>query len=625
MLLSGLTFLPGAVLGYSLDQQRIDFLRAEKLLEQKNDDAFLTISSTLTDYPLYPYLQYQWLKNNLQQGSKIQLFLSTYKDSRYAQLLRSKWLDYLAKNERWYEFIQYYQPDDNAALQCQFYWSLYKSGNEQQALTEAKHLWTSDDSLSKECDPLLSALVMSSTLTSELIWQRFELALKKDNVPVAVYVKQLLNKTDQTIADLWLQVHKKPLLIQDSNFWHQPMGRIFAHGIDRMIHSNLNLAITLWDDKKLLFNLDSQTAQQLERKLALELAYRRDSRAYNRLNQLVNIDEEVREWKVRSALYEQNWPHVLAALSGLTPEEQQKPRWQYWQARSMAATGDTPQAQNLYTKVAEDRSFYGFLAADAINKSYNLIDKPVFLAGNELKALANETDFKVIEEFNFFNRELEARRQWWFSIKKLSKERLMIAAKLAQAWQWDQIAIMTLAKAEYWDDLTLRFPVNYLQQILDNSHQQDLDPVIVFGLIRQESMLDKNARSVVGARGLMQIMPQTGKQIAQTLNESWQSDNSLLNPDINIKYGIHYYKQLLKQFTGHFALATAAYNAGPSRVTKWLPSDKSMPADIWIETIPFKETRQYVASVLSYAMIYQNRLHRNELKMKNLMLDVLPG
>ena len=625
MLLSCLTFLPGAVLGYSLDQQRIDFLRAEKLLEQKNDEAFLSISSTLIGYPLYPYLQYQWLKNNLQQSSKIELFLSTYKDSRYAQLLRSKWLDYLARNERWHEFTQHYQPDDNAALQCQFYWSLYKTGNEQQALTEAKRLWTSDDSLPKECDPLLSALVMSSTLTSDLIWQRFELSLKNDNVSVAVYVKQLLDKTNQDIADLWLQVHKKPLLIQDSNFWHQQMGRIFAHGIDRMRNSNLNLAITLWDDKKLLFTLDSQIAQQLERKLALELAYRRDSRAYNRLNQLVNIDEEVREWKVRSALYEQNWPHVLTALSGLTPEEQQKPRWQYWQARSMAATGDTPQAQNLYTKIAEDRSFYGFLAADIINKSYNLTDKPVFLAGNELKALANESDFKVIEEFNFFNRELEARRQWWFSIKKLSKEQLMIAAKLAQTWQWDQIAIMTLAKADYWDDLTLRFPINYLQQILDNSHQQDLDPVIVFGLIRQESMLDKNARSVVGARGLMQIMPQTGKQIAQTLKESWQSENSLLNPDINIKYGIHYYKQLLKQFAGHFALATAAYNAGPKRVTKWLPSDKSVPADIWIETIPFKETRQYVASVLSYAMIYQNRLHRNELKMKNLMLDVLPG
>ncbi|MGZ8190168.1 MAG: transglycosylase SLT domain-containing protein [Methylococcaceae bacterium] len=625
VLLSGLVFLPGTILGYTLDQQRIDFLKAEKLLEQKNDETFLTLSSTLTDYPLYPYLQYQWLKNNLQQSDKIQLFLSTYKDTRYAQLLRSKWLGYLAQKERWDEFTQHYQPDDNAALECQFNWSLYNSGKKQQALTEAKRLWTLGYMQPNECDPLLSALVMSPVLTSELIWQRFELALKNDNVSEAVYVKQLLDKFNQNIADLWLQVHKKPSLIQDNRFWHQTMGRIFAHGVDRMLKSDLNLAIALWESKKSFFTLDDQTTQKLERKIALELAHRRDSRAYNRLNQLVNIDEEVREWKVRSSLFEQNWPHVIAALAGLTPEEQQEPRWQYWQARSMAATGDTVQAQNHYTKLAEDRGFYGFLAADIINKPYNLTDKPVLLAGNELNALANETDFKVIEELNFFNKELEARRQWWFAIKKLSNERIMIAAKLAQAWKWDQIAIMTLVKADYWDDLALRFPVNYLSQILENSNQQNLDPAVAFGLIRQESMLDKNARSAVGARGLMQIMPQTGKQIASTLNELWQSENSLFNPDINIKYGIHYYKQLLNQFAGHFALATAAYNAGPNRVRKWLPSDKPVPADIWIETIPYKETRKYVTSVFSYAMIYQNRLHRNELKMKNLMLDVLPG
>ncbi len=200
----------------------------------------------------------------------------------------------------------------------------------------------------------------------------------------------------------------------------------------------------------------------------------------------------------------------------------------------------------------------------------------------------------------------------------------MIAAKLAQQWQWDQVAIMTLVKADYWDDLALRFPVNYLSQIQNNAYWQNLDPAIIFGVIRQESMLDKNARSAVGALGLMQIMPGTGQEIASTLHETWQAENSLLNPDVNIKYGAFYYKQLLTRFDGHFALATAAYNAGPNRVVKWLPNDRPVPADVWIETIPYKETRKYVTSVLSYAIIYQQRIQRNTLKITRLLFDVRP-
>ena len=356
---------------------------------------------------------------------------------------------------------------------------------------------------------------------------------------------------------------------------------------------------------------------------SLALAHARDNRAYDRLNQLVAVDAEVREWKVRSALLEQNWQHVAHALTGLTIEEQQEPRWQYWQARSLVETGNALQGQSVYNRLSEDRSFYGFMAADAVNKPYSFTDRPV-LAGNMLETLAQKTDFKVIQELTTLNRDLEAKRQWWFTIKKLPKEQLMIAAKLAQQWQWNQVAIMTLVKADYWDDLALRFPLNYLSQVKINAYWQHLDPAIIFGLIRQESMLDKNARSAVGARGLMQIMPKTGQQISRTLNESRYTENSLFNPDVNIKYGAFYYKQLLNRFDGHFALATAAYNAGPNRVVKWLPNDQSVPADVWIETIPFKETRKYVTSVLSYAIIYQQRIQRNALKITRLLFDVRP-
>jgi len=657
-LLLCLVLFSGAVLGNTLSQQRNDFLQAEKLLAQGNNAAILDISAAaLIDYPLYPYLQYQWLKDNLQQADRILAFLAAYKETRYAGLLRSKWLDYLAKNERWNDFIRDYEVTDNTALECQYNLAIYNTGNQQQALNAAKRLWVTGDSLPEECDPLLSVLMMSPGFTPELIWQRFELALNKDNVSVAEYVRRSLSSADQNVADVWLRVHQSPALIENSGFLSPQMGRLFAHGVDRLAKSDLSLAVKLWDDRKHAFQIDDQTVRQLERSLAIGLARSRKPDAYYRLSQLPVVDAEVNEWKVRAALLEQNWQHVAEALAGLTAQERQDPKWQYWLARSLDQAGNSLQSQDVYTKLAEDRSFYGFLAADNVHKPYQFSNKPVFLAENELEKLANETDFKVVRELNLLNRDAEAERQWWYAVKKLSKERRMIAAKLAQQWHKDQIAIATLVKADYWDDLALRFPVYYSSQVHNNANMQNLAPAIVFGLIRQESIFNKDAESAVGARGLMQIMPRTGMQIAGDLKEKWQSDNSLFNPDVNVRYGAFYYKRLLKQFHGHFALAIAAYNAGSGRVSKWLPSVASMPADIWIETIPFKETRKYVTSVLSYAIIYQQLIlgncamqdstsatapcvalppasmqssgipavEKKGLKIKELMLDVLPG
>jgi soluble lytic murein transglycosylase len=648
-----LVVFSGAVFGNALDQQRNNFLQAEKLLAQGNTAAFVHVSAKLTDYPLYPYLQYLWLKDNLHQADRILAFLTSYKDTRYATLLRTKWLDHLAGNEQWHDFIRHYISRDgvyassrsgtgaaisrdgvagnlpgageNATLECQYNLAVYKTGDQQQALNEAKRLWVTGDSLPEECDPLWTALMMSPGFTPELVWQRFELALSKDNISVAEFVRRFMSKADQAVADVWLRVHQKPSLIENSGFLSPQMGRLFAHGVELLAKSDLNLAIGLWDGRKQAFQIDSQTAQKLERNLAIAFARSRNPGAYQRLNQLAIVDAEVNEWKVRSALLEQDWLHVAEALAGLTAQERQDPKWQYWQARVLDKTGNPAQAQEAYAKLAEDRSFYGFLAADYVNKPYQIANKPVFLAANELDDLANETDFKMVREFKALNRDAEAERQWWYAVKMLSKERRMVAAKLAQQWHWDQIAITTLVKADYWDDLGLRFPVYYSNQVHNNAERQNLDPAIVFGLIRQESIFNKNAESTVGARGLMQVMPRTGMQIAKDLKEKWLSDDSLFNPDVNVRYGAFYYKQLVRQFHGHFALAIAAYNAGSGRVSKWLPSFEAVPADIWIETIPFKETRKYVTSVLSYAIIYQQLIQRKGLKMKELMLDVLPG
>jgi soluble lytic murein transglycosylase len=382
----------------------------------------------------------------------------------------------------------------------------------------------------------------------------------------------------------------------------------------------------LWDAEKKSLPTEDGLKQMTERRLALALAFQRKAGAYDRLTGLRVYDSEVREWRVRAALFEQNWEHIAAAVSGLTLEELKEPRWQYWQARVFAIAGHNREARSLYLQAANDRSFYGFLAADAVSQPYRLADNPVPVAENDLMKLAAEKDFQAVMELRALNRDMEAQRQWGFTVDKLTKEKRAQAAKLAESWGgWEQIAIRTLVKADYWDDLSLRFPVRYLEQVQSNAFRQNLDPAVVLGLIRQESMLDSKAESSVGAKGLMQVMPKTGRQIAREIQQNLETDASLFDPNVNIQLGAYYFRKLLERFNGHVALAAAAYNAGPARVAKWLPNGTAMPADIWVETIPYKETRKYVASVLSYAIIYQHRLNKNALKMKNLMPAIPAG
>lgn len=620
--------LPLPALSDKLNDQRQAFLQAQIFLAEKNEAEFLATSAGLSDYPLRPYLRYQWLKDRLAQTEQILGFLATYKDTRFAGLLRSKWLDYLAENERWPEFVQHYIEDETSPDDCQYQWAKYKTGKHQAAFTEAKQLWLLGEPADKYCALLYSAWQNSELITPDLLWQRFLAAIENNHVETAKATSLLLKAPAIKTAEAWLLLHQKPELLDDSRFWQDKnpqSGQLFAHVIKRLANHNLEKALTLWDSNKADFTMAEDTAQSVERKLGLSLLGKKDSRAFVHLNKVTQADEETREAKIRAALLEQNWQHVESALLDLTAAELQTPKWQYWQARALQEIGKRPESQKLYATLAKDRSYYGFLAAESLGTPYQINDQPVITAETELKQLSEQADFKASYEFKINNLDLESRRQWQYAIKNLSKEKLKMAAKLAQQWHWDQLAITTLAKADYWDDMALRFPMSYQNEVDNSAEKHNLDSALIYGLMRQESMLDKYAVSSAGAKGLMQLMPETARTIARSLHEIWHSDADLFKPELNIHYGGYYFKDLLTRFGGHIAVASAAYNAGPNRAKKWLPMSTAIPADIWIETIPFKETRKYVSTVLSYAIIYQHRLQKGNLKLKAVLRDITPG
>jgi len=612
----------------NIDDRRQAFLDAEKQIASINRGAFPKSAEALSDYPLYPLLKYQWLKNNLDRDQEIKRYLNDYSDMRYSALLRREWLKYLADGKRWPALVEHYRPTGNAELACHYQWARLKTGFRDDALREAKKLWTVGYSQPKACDALLNELMASGQLTQNMIWRRFELALRNNRVSLASYVKKLLDPNEQSAADFWLKVHQSPRMVEQSSEWqkeYRMLGSIFAYGIERLAGSDVNVALSVWDANKDRYRMSVETVDKVERKLGLSLVFDRRSGAYERLSRVNNADNVVREWRVRAALLEQNWPHVIEALSGLSEQEKNQPRWQYWLARALNETGQRERGREVFEALAGDRSLFGFIAAETLNKPPMLSDRPLALTSEQLSSFERMPAVSLVAELKSVGREQEGVRQWWYLLDRLDKEQVLVAAKLAQQWGWTQTAVFTIAKAEYWDDVSLRFPLDYLDDIKKQARQQDLDPAIVLGLIRRESVFDPKARSPAGARGLMQIMPQTGRQIARKLNETWQSENSLYQPNVNVKYGTHYYKQMLDRFGGHFALAAAAYNAGPGRVDRWLPRHHPLPADIWMETIPFKETREYVAAVLGYAMIYQLMMERDSIRLGDVMKDVQPG
>jgi soluble lytic murein transglycosylase len=627
--LSLIALLTLSQLGFAdkLSDQRSAFLLAEKFLTEKNENGFIEASAGLTAYPLYPYLRYLAVKEQLSKTDQILAFLTEYKDSRYAPLLRSKWLGYLAEQGRWSEFLQHYVVDEQSAGDCRYQWARYQTGNHDAAFIEAKQLWLAGKPAENECLHLFKAFEQSAAITPALVWQRFESALDENEVGSARSAALLLKGDQNKLAENWLLLHDKPESIESPRYLSDKSklgGKRFIHAIKRLKNKDLEKAISLWDANSAGLALSVDIRSEVERRFGMALLGKKDSRAFDRLNKVVNPDEETRTAKVRAALLEQNWPHVQSALAGLTPEEKNQPQWQYWAARALEQTGRKQQAETAFKALSEDRSYYGFLAADTIKSSYNIKDFPVKFDSKEVASLAEAPDFIATHELKILGRDIEARRQWQFAIKNLAKEKLLAAAKLAEQWGLDQLAITTLVKADYWDDMALRFPIRYLEEVTDSAGRHNLDAPLIYGVMRQESMLDKDAVSSAGAMGLMQLMPETAKKVAKALNEPWQSNFNLYKPEVNIHYGTYYFKDLLQRFGNHVAVTSAAYNAGPNRALKWLPAVASVPADIWIETIPYKETRKYVSSVLAYAMIYQQRLKKNGLKLKGLLTDVPP-
>lgn len=332
---------------------------------------------------------------------------------------------------------------------------------------------------------------------------------------------------------------------------------------------------------------------------------------------------EAQERRLRAAIGQRDWARVADWVRRMPEREEKRDRWLYWQGRAEAALGQDAAARTSFATAARQRSLWGLLAADRLGLPYPLDSRPLAVEPERVKRLAALPALDRIRELRFLGREADMRREWRTLTRDLAVPDLRAAAILATGLDWYDQTILILARTDYWDDLDLRFPLAYRELVEDQAWQTGLPADWIFGVIRQESVFNPDIASEAGALGLMQLMPDTAKELAAEAGEAAPGRAAILAPKINIDLGSRYLARMRDRF-GHAALATAAYNAGPNRVARWLP-DRCTEADLWIATIPYDETRGYVERVLAYRIIYQRRLGLEPLRLSELLPPVPAG
>lgn len=612
-----------------LAKQRIIFQQAKKALETKQLTQLKSLQSQLIGYPLLPYLDYLYLRHRLSQvdANRINQFLATQQDTFYAKRLRSAWLNRLAQTKQWPLFLASYQSPQSVSKQCLRLQALIATRQAELAFQEILPLWLVPKSQHKACNPAFKVWQDNGLLTDELRLQRIHLALAENQYSLALYLaKQLANPVAaNTEIMLWRKVHNKPLAsLQSLPSTSHDLGQdtavsreIILHGIARLAHNSTDQAYDLWQRIAPKYQFSEQDKLFTQRYIGKRAALRREDRTLEYYG-----DTPAEPWRVRAALWQQDWPAVQQAVLSLNANELQSNRWQYWLGRSQQALGNTAAANATFQGLIMQRDYYSFLAADTLGQPYQMNHHPIVIASHELDIISQLPAVTRLREFHALNMTLEARRQAYEIEQSFSPRELQLVATLTHRWGWHRQTIALLGKAKYWDALDLRFPVVF-DKALNTAEKNNIDSSWLFAIARQESAFDPHARSHVGATGLMQLMPATAKLIARLIKQPLKTRSELLNPNRNIQLGSAYLNKMYNENQQNPVLATASYNAGPHRVANWLPS-KNMPADIWIENIPYNETRKYTSNVLSYAAIFDFQRKQTILPLAKRMPVVKP-
>ena len=601
-----------------LTQQRGLYSEAIKAIYAGKKKHLKKIKKELKDYPLTPYLEYHEIRRTISSvpPAEIDAYILAHPDLPVARFLKTRKLFSLAKAQKWTAFLAHYSPSTDTRLNCYHQQALLNTQNKISNPDEIKKLWIVGKSQPKNCDKVFHAWLDSEHFDGSYAWDRYILALKNGRPSLAKYLIKHLPKNDKKTALQGITLYKQPEKIERLKSSNNKKQEDILHiALSRLIDKNPEKAGDLIPSLIKKHRLDDVTVASQQEKLATILAVRFHPEAEKWLK-IANKEKTnplLNELEIRTALRNLEWEKANNKINALAPDTLNSDRWQYWQARTLKQikNKDSTGSENTYQDLAKKRGFYAYLARDGAPAPANGAEKPSANNSTLKNTIINQTNVGRAYEFHMLGQHTDARREWHYAMKLLTPEQRLVAAEVAQEWDGPSLSIRAANSATPHKNFDLRFPIGYSDEVSTYAKKNQLDQGLVFALIRQESLFTPDARSHAGALGMMQLMPATAKRVARQNNISYRGTRDLLNPAKNIHLGTTYLKQLVNKFDNNEVLAMAAYNAGPHRVTKWIPEEEALPLDVWIETIPFKETRNYVKHLLSNQDIYREKLGLN--------------
>ncbi|MBI4807583.1 MAG: lytic transglycosylase domain-containing protein [Nitrosomonadales bacterium] len=596
----------------ALAEPESDFRAAREALRVGNLARLDKAVENLQDTPLEIYGANFQLRARLstRATAPIKAFLARGDESPVVDQFRGDWLKFLGKHQSWEAFADEYphlvNMDDELAC---YALQLRQQSDDAGALAEARKLWFRDDEMPESCTPLFERARKLGIITDADVWKRMRLALEGGNISFAKLLIRQLPKSEQfPAAELSVASGNPRRYLEKTKFENAGTGRrltaLFA--LLRLARQSPQIAFARWEKIANYFTEEEQRyffgwvgfagAQSHDERALLWYAVAGDAA----------LNPKQLAWRTRAALRAQNWHEVWSSISAMSPQQQSEGAWRYWKGRALQQLARPAEAEELFAELSGEYNYYGQLAAEELGKEpgADVLSAASYRSSvAEVEAVQNMPAVQRTLQLYRMEMRTEAAKEWAWATRKFSDRQLLAAAEVAQRNEMYDRSINAADRTVSVHDFNLRYPAPYREALRENLDKHGLEEAWVYGLMRQESRFATRAKSDVGAAGLMQIMPDTARWVARQIGMKSYRKGLIHQLDVNIKLGTYYMKTVFKQFDENPALASAAYNAGPARAKQWRGM-QPLEGAIYVETIPFDETRDYVRKVLSNTIYY---------------------
>lgn len=560
---------------------------------------------------LTKYLTYLFWVQHLPDTPKPEFIEFIEPTTPLTQKLREKWLYLLAERQNWTQFQSYYRPTDNLGLRCYAQLAGYRLQSKPEAISEAMTLWLLPETQSSAaCQHVMTTLMHEHAFSTLQMEQKVAAVLAQNQASSAYTLLLKMGQQYQPTAQALNQIKQNPRQI--AALHPGPLaGALYLYGLNLMLTRSLDMAITYWQHPLRAHLLNPEQNQQFLAHLALYKIMRnqKDAEKWLQKVQPAYYDQTLRDWAIRHALLQKNWQKIIQ-LTAEADTTDNNPFQTYWRARALAKLKQSSEARRLYQNLASKRHYYGFLASIALQQPFHFESEPSTQDLSVLAPYKTVTD-QIADYYQHHQTYLAAHTLNEFSLELSKPEKSALVYWVATYLHWPGKAIYLSTTDEVLNNqLTLRFPLNYQTHIQKLSRQYQISPALIYATIRQESTFLEDIKSSAGAYGLMQILPRTAKTVAKQAKIPFSNANELYHPEKNLQIGVAYLSALNRQFKAHPILTMAAYNAGPKQVRHWVNTHSPKEMDIWIETLPWQETRNYLKNVIAFYAVYQYRVQQ---------------